>query len=718
MRKTSATIASLAAVLSMLTARAQTVPPTLEALSKPDRFTWLETPKDPAALDWAARQTAAALSRIEKMPAFAGIEREIKAVDARNTPTPSYYLLGDKLIRFVRDGDHPLGVFEMTSRQEIGRASWRVVLDVAAYNSAHRADFQIMFLDLYEQCLAPAFMRCLIPFAAGGSSLIQYREFDFATGRFIENGFNTPPVRAGAGWLDVDTLVIGHSLGDVPALKSGFPGALYRWRRGTPLAQSEPIFKANPGDSLIGSTPMPAGSPGRLAISLARDYQTFEVSLMDRAGKPRRLELPTGLQKFGSPLVVGRQLVFQLTRSAVVDGRTYGADTLLAYDPEARAGARVSVIAAATKDSYINDAYLGLTATRNGIAFVETHNLRKTLVFARPASGGGWTLTRSLRADPGVAMSLSSSGVDDAVVVQQAGFLKPTEIDIVTPDGGQTALYVAQPVIDASAYVSEIRSARSQDGTMVDFYLVRPKVRKPGPVPTIIAGYGGYGVNYEPNYFSGGLGAALVPWLERGGAYALAAIRGGGERGSAWADAARGTRRQRSYDDFIAVAETLIENGFTAPRKIGSFGRSFGGLLSANVAVQRPDLFGAALVGVPIVDLFRLGRGGIDISAGQKVEVGNWDDPAQVPSMVSYSPYQNIREGVVYPRVLTLVSAEDGQVGPGHGRKFTAKLQSVGAEALLIEGPSGGHRFPDPLANPTEFAAQMTFFVDALMGAK
>ncbi|WP_447763633.1 prolyl oligopeptidase family serine peptidase [Sphingopyxis panaciterrae] len=682
-------------------------------LSAPDEFTWLED-SDKAATDWAARQTASTMDRLRAVPLFPAIRDEMRAALAKSSPPPSFYPLGNKLMRFDRTAEKPLGILAIATVTNGKAGPWRDVLDVSAYNKARGTNFQITFLSPEEQCLAPRFERCLIPFADGGSSLVQYREFDLAAGQFVEGGFETPPIRAGVAWLDENRLALGHALADIPALKSGFAGGLYIWRRGTPLAASDLIFRANSGDSLISTTPLPGYDAGSLLISLARDYQTFEVNLLDKKGVIRPLDLPTSLQKFGAPIVSGRYLAFLLGRPATIEGRAYAANSLIAYDPAAPDGKRVSLVASPTGGAVINDAYGGLAATKDAIAFVETRDLRKTLVLARRGQDGQWIRTDAMQAEPGVSLSIQGTGFENDVLIKQAGFLHPTEVDLVSADGRSSQIYQAAPVIDASAYVSEIRTARSKDGTTVDYYLVRPK-NGSRPSAVIIAGYGGYGVNYDPNYFSGGLGLGLVPWLERGGAYALAAIRGGGERGSAWADAARGTNRQRSYDDFAAVAEDLLAKSLTEKGRIGVFGRSFGGLLAANMAVQRPDLFNAALVGVPIVDLFRLGRDGKDISAGQKVEVGDWDDPAQAAIMRAYSPYQNILPGRTYPRTLTVISAKDGQVGPGHGRKFVAKLQSVGADAELIEGPTGGHGFPDQLANPEEFAAQIAFFTDALM---
>jgi prolyl oligopeptidase len=309
----------------------------------------------------------------------------------------------------------------------------------------------------------------------------------------------------------------------------------------------------------------------------------------------------------------------------------------------------------------------------------------------------------------------SSDRFGEALIVRETGFLTPTQISLVLPRHKPVILFTGLPVVDASKFVSEIHSARSRDGIMVDYYLVRPKKPKPGPVPVILSGYGGYGANVDPSYFTGDLGLGLVPWLSRGGAFSLAATRGGGERGSSWSNSAKGINRQRTFDDFAAVAQDMVKSGLTEPRRIGSFGRSFGGLLSANMVTQQPELFGAAIVGVAVTDLFRGVDDGSIVDAGQATETGDPRDPNQAPIMLGYSPYQNIRPNIRYPRVLTVVSAEDGIVGPGYGRRFAAKLQSVGAESFLLEGGLGGHGFPDEFANPKENAAQVTFFIESLM---
>jgi|GEM_PF-2880219 len=683
----------------------------------PDQFTWLANARDPKALVWAAEQSEKTMERLTSSPEYPKVVAEIQEARAASSPTPSFYLLENKIVRFVRNNEHKAGAFYVAPRSAFanGKAiDWRLVLDVDALNVRESKRYEVMFLNLNVQCL-PQNDRCLIPFGDGGSSLVEYREFDFSTGQFVEGGFHSPPTRGDFGWLNPDTILIGYIGKPSDRLASGFAQTIVGWKRGTPISEAKPVYSAKPSDSMVSATTIGRGETQQVLLNRVLDYSNFELLLVGQDGSVERLELPSKLQNFGTAFVTGGKLVVQLAEAAVIEGKSYVADTLVSYDPNARAGRRVSEVFAPKAGSYVNDPFEGIAGTGDGIAFVETRNLQKTLVIARP-NARGWSFTRSLSAPPGVAMTISSyDRFGPGLVVQQTGFLTPTETKLVLPGRKPVALFTGTSVVDANKFVTEIRSARSRDGTMVDYYLVRPKERAAGPMPVILAGYGGYGINVEPSYFTGDLGLGLISWLNRGGAFSRAAIRGGGERGSAWTNAAKGIHRQLSYDDFAAVAQDMVNSGLTAPRKIGSFGRSFGGLLSANMVTQQPRLFGAALVGVPVTDLFRGVDDGSIIDAGGISETGDPKDPKQVPIMLGYSPYQNIRAGIKYPHVLTVVSTEDGQVGPGYGRRFAAKLQSVGADSLLLEGPTGGHGFPNEFANPKEYAAQVTFFIESLM---
>jgi prolyl oligopeptidase len=406
----------------------------------------------------------------------------------------------------------------------------------------------------------------------------------------------------------------------------------------------------------------------------------------------------------------------QLSEAATVQGKSYPAESVLAYDTAAGVAdnQRVSLVVTPQPGTYLNDPFEGFTAGRTRISMVVDRNLTKTLITAEPGAQG-WSIHNVMSAPAGVRMLLSSDPVSDDLLVRTEGFLQPMTLSVVRPGKSPVQIYADKPLIDASRYVSEIRSAQSKDGTSVDYYLVRPKEPAPGPVPTIIYGYGGFGLNVDPNYFGTGLGRTRRSWLSRGGAYVVAAIRGGGERGSAWYAGGRGRNKQNSFDDFAAVAQDLVKRGFTIPGKIGIYGHSNGGLLTSVEVTEHPELFGAALIGAPNTDVPGSFKDAAGIGGGMAKEFGDPNDPADLAYMLRYSPYQNVRAGLKYPRILITTSTEDNQVSPGEARRFAAKLTEAGAHALLIEGPTGGHPFPSELTNTEVAALQMTFFIDALM---
>jgi prolyl oligopeptidase len=685
-----------------------------------DQYHWLDGQFDPAAVAWSKTQTQRTVQILTASSVFPTIEKEVAALQNANAPIPQYFLLGSRVVRYRQDAAHPSGLLEvaMQGRGAVAAGDWKAVLDLADLNMREHQNYELMFLDLAKQCLPPAYDRCLLPLSPGGASNIEYREFDLSTGQFVQNGFRTPPNRAFFAWLDKDTLLIEHSLDGSPTLKSGFPAILRIWKRGTPLSAAKAIFTAQPTDSLFDIDAVGLGAQRRGVLSVAKDYSTFDLKIVDRSGAITSLGLPTKLKNFGDPLIAGNDLIFQLADSATMEGKPYAPETIFAYNAAAEAGSRrISTVFVPPPGTYVNDPFSGFSASRSDVGFVLDRNLQKTLFIAKH-DPNGWVVRSAMKAPAGATMHIvSADPAGDSFIVRQEGFLQPARLIHVALGARPKEIETDKAIIDASAYVSEVRSARSQDGTLVDYYIVRPKHPRPGPVPTIIEGYGSFGVNVEPTYFSGGLGQSLVPWLSRGGAFVVAAIRGGGERGAIWHESAIGIHRQRSYDDFIAVAEDLVHSGFTTPSKIGAYGRSAGGLLSAVMATERPDLFGACLVSAPITDVFDLSKSNSGIGGGQKAELGDWDDPKQIPSILAYSPYQNIHAGVRYPRILMTTSTQDNQVGPGQARKFVAKMQSVGANALLLEGPTGGHGFPNAFANPREFAMQMTFFITTLMNA-
>jgi prolyl oligopeptidase len=693
-------------------------PPATAVPTVTDPYSWLEGQYNPAALEWAKARRDRALAEIESAPAFPTVLRELRRALEIGAPLPEIFVLGNRLVRFTRDVGHPFGLLEVASRSDAARGSWRPVLDLAALNREEHSSYALSglsFSDFPNRCLPPAFDRCLLPLSPGGSSNLELREFDLEKGAFVANGFRVPANRSFTAWLNQDTLLIAHSLDGSPALPSDFPAVVRLWRRGTPLTEAQPIFRAAPTDSLVDCRALGLGAQRRVLLSVVHDYSTVEFKLVDPSGHLTDLGIPSKVKYVGNVALSYPYVVVQFAEPATAGDATYPAESLISYniDPDVPARQRYSSVYVPSQDSFVTDGYTGFTGTHSGIAFIVDHGLRQALWFARPAHGG-WSSRELLSAAAGVTLKVDSDRINDKLLVREEGFLTPPTVGLLDLEGHIRPIQASKPVVDARDYLTEIHSARSKDGTIVDYYLVRPNKTGPGPVPTLMGGYGSFGVNYAPGYFSAELKLGLISWLSRGGAYAAAAIRGGGERGEAWHLGGAGLNKQHSFDDFIAVAEDLVRSGFTRPDKLGAFGRSAGGLLTAVMATQRSDLFKAILVGVPVTDLARMGSGS-GIVRGQKAEFGDWHDPGQLASILAWSPYQNIRPGVRYPRILVITSTQDNQVGPGQARKFAARLEEVGARPLLIEEPTGGHGVPDQLRQPELVAAEVTFFIDSLM---
>jgi prolyl oligopeptidase len=400
-------------------------------------------------------------------------------------------------------------------------------------------------------------------------------------------------------------------------------------------------------------------------------------------------------------------LAVQLATPHAIYGKTYPADTIVAYD---LANRRLSIVMEPPADVFLSG---GVAGTKDGFAIVGVRNLERVLYFARP-NGSGWTVKEQLVEPAGTTLSVESTAINQGALLHEQGLLVPPRVRRLIRDR-PVLVDSAKPEADLSAYTVEIKSARADDGVSVSYYLMHKRGAHGGPTPTILQGYGGFGVSDDPMYFCCRFGASWKSWFDHGGAFAVAAVRGGGERGGAWHLAGAGVHKKAMFDDFNSVAGDLEASGFTDHAHLGITGHSNGGILTSGAIVLRPDLYGAAVIGAPVTDFSIVGHGDGGIGAGMKTEFGSWDDPADRKIMQTWDPYFNIKPGVRYPPTLTVIATTDNQVGPSHSRRFVAKMQEVGASALLLEGSEGGHDYPDEYRQTADMAMQMSFFIDTLM---
>ena len=675
-----------------------------------DSFQWLEAPTDARALDWARRQTAAAQAKIAAMPDRAAVEAELKTLLAASDPPPEFMLMGPVALRFQRSVAHPHGVLSVGRREANGApGGWREVLDVDALRKAEGKAYELRFAASALPCAAPTYTRCLLSLSPQGGDEVELREFDLGTGRFVADGFRTAAGRTFAAWMDNDRLLIEHTLDKAPTLPTGWPASVAIWSRGTPLNTAKAIYRAQPTDALLAINAMDTEAGRVGVIQRAIDYSTFEHLVVRPDGSVEKTPIPAKL-KMTMGQAAGGRIYAQTSEPATVAGRALPAEAVVAYDVAAK---RLSSVLTPEDGEFLADPFGGMAPGRTGLKMVLTRRGTQRIVTAT-AGANGWRITRGEAEPVGTSVQLNAADPDsDAVIVHRAGFLLPNRLDMVTGNASAMPLYAEQPAFDAADFVTELKTATSKDGTPIDYYLLRPKTTRPGATPLLMTGYGAFGITLSPEYLGYWVGGkALVPWLTRGGALALPLIRGGGDRGSAWHQAALREKRQNSYDDFAAVTEAIIKDGLTSPRHIGVFGTSNGGLLAAVMGTQRPDLYGAIVSDVPLTDLVRMPYMGM--GAAWVNEYGDANDTAMRAAITAYSPYQNVRPGKSYPPFLITVATSDNRVGPGHARKLAARLEEAGAPVLYLEDEEGGHGVSDPLSRPELMADRMTFLIDTL----
>ena len=329
-----------------------------------------------------------------------------------------------------------------------------------------------------------------------------------------------------------------------------------------------------------------------------------------------------------------------------------------------------------------------MTSTKNILMVSTLDNVRgRTLLFT-PTANGKWKRKAMALPDNSTVFISSASNNDDHAMIGVTNFLTPPSLYLADAAKGTAHEIMSQPAkFDASNLTVDQREATSSDGTKIPYFIVhRREMPLNGQNPTLIYAYGGFESAQTPTYSA----TRGKLWLEKGGVFVLANIRGGGEFGPKWHEAGLGVHRQLVYDDFAAVAKDLIATNVTSPRRLGLEGGSNGGLLAGVEFVQHPDLWNAALIEVPLLDMIRISK--IAAGASWEGEYGSVEnDPAIRAFWEKTSPYQNLRKDVHYPQPFIFTTTKDDRVGPQHARKFAARMEEYGLPFYYYENTEGGH---------------------------
>jgi prolyl oligopeptidase len=673
------------------------------ALAGEDPFLWLEEVQGTRALEWVRAQNEKTLAVLEKDPRFATLHAEALAflTATDRIPTPDFRAGG--VDNFWQDAANPRGVWRHTSLDSYASPDpkWKTVLDLDALAKAEGASW----IWKGSECLPPADQRCLVRLSNGGKDAVEVREFDAATGGFVAEGFRLPEGKQSSEWLDADTLLVGRDWGGDTLTESGYAYVLKHWKRGTSLAEAREVFRGERTDVHVSPTLL-RDAEGRLQAVLVNRAVTFfesEFWLLGDAA-PVRVPLPrkTSYQAF-----VQGQVVFTLEE----DWGRFKQGALLAYPLAA-----LKADAASAKPTLVlqpgpRQAIDAVAATRSALLVTVYEDVKGALDVYTPAAGR-WSRKRlGLPKNASVGIT-ATSAAHDRLFVKSQGFLEPTSLWLGDASAAAMKKVKAMPArFDASTHRVEQFWTKSKDGTRVPYFVVRSRTRKPdGATPTLVHAYGGFQVSKTPSYQP----EVGKLWLERGGAYVVANIRGGGEFGPRWHQSALRENRQRAFDDFAAVLEDLVRRKLSSPRRLGIYGRSNGGVLTSVAMTQRPDLFNAAVIESPLIDMLRFHK--LPAGASWVGEYGNPDVPTDAAFISKYSAYQNLKEGVRYPQPYITTNTKDDRVHPGHARKFAARLEALGLPYLYYENTDGGHsNDADPLLNARRWALHHVYLARQLM---
>jgi prolyl oligopeptidase len=683
------TIAALVAALKLIAAplvgasshAGQNALPTPES-GKPrtiqDPFLWLEDVTGEKPLAWAKQQNALSTRELEASPDFEKIRQRLLSILDSKERIPYVSKHGPLYYNFWRDEKNVRGLFRRTTLEEYKKPNpaWEIVLDLDQLAAAEKENWVWKGYD----ALFPTYDRALVFLSRGGADAVVVREFDLQSKAFVSQGFSLSEAKVDLAWKDRDTLYVGTDYGPGSLTTSGYPRIIKEWKRPSPLHEAKTVFEGKIED--VGMGVNVVQDHGRTYEFISRAVTFFTNETYWRRGeewikinKPADARVST----------FGDQILFRLRSDWTLGEKTYPAGALLAadFDGFMKGERKLSVLFEPTERKSLANT----TQTKNYLILNELENVRNKL-YALKRENGQWT--RAPLPAPSFG-SLNINGVDehesDAFFLNVADFVTPFSFYLGTAGHEKRELLKQLPAFfNAQGLEISQHETTSKDGTRIPYFQVsRKALALNARNPTLLYGYGGFEIPMLPSY-NASVGSS---WLERGGVYVLANIRGGGEFGPKWHYAARKENRQRAYDDFIAVAEDLIARKVTSPRHLGIQGGSNGGLLMGVMLTQRPDLFKAVVCQVPLLDMRRYNK--LLAGASWMDEFGDPDKSDDWAYIRKFSPYQNVVKGKKYPRVLFTTSTRDDRVHPGHARKMVAKMKEQGHDVLYYENIEGGH---------------------------
>ena len=644
-----------------------------------DPYLWLENVTGEKALAWVHERNAESAKELAGTPAFTALEANLLAVYDSKERIPLITKEGPYYYNFWRDAQNPRGIWRRTTLEEYRKVdpAWETILDLDALGKAEHENWVWEGADV----LRPAYNRCLIKLSRGGADATVVREFDIATKTFVKDGFQLPEAKNEMSWIDENSVYVGTDFGPGSMTDSGYPRIVKLWKRGTPLAKAETIYEGKATDMAASAAFDDTKGFERHFVYRTLAFFSQETFLRTADGGLHKIDVPLD----ANASVHREWMLVELRTPWTVGTRTFPSGALLATRFDAfMAGKRDFAVLFEPSPTTSLSSY---GWTLNHLILNVLDDVKSRLWVLTPAEGE-WRR----EALPAAAQfaSLGAWAVDsresDAYFMTVTDFLTPTALYMGTFGQPPEKLKQTPAFFDASGFEISQHFAASKDGTRIPYFQVSAKgMALDASHPTLLTGYGGFEISEVP-YYSGSVGRA---WLSKGGVYVLANIRGGGEYGPRWHQAALKANRPRAYEDFAAVAQDLVARKVTSPRLLGAIGGSNGGLLMGNMITGYPQLFGAIVCEAPLLDMKRYSK--LLAGASWMSEYGDPDKPSDWAFIKTFSPYQNLKKGTKYPPVLFTTSTRDDRVHPGHARKMMAKMRDMGCDVRFYENVEGGH---------------------------
>ena len=690
--------------LALLALSTATLAQTPAAPSAADPNAYLEDIHGARALDTVKRWNTQSLAALEAKPGYARYrQRALDLLQAdRQIATPDQ-IIGDQVLNLWQDKVNVRGHWRVASLASFtsGKPVWRTLIDVDALGKAEGKSW----VWKGATCRSPSHDRCMVALSNGGGDAVEEREFDIPSGKFVADGFVVPSFKTRLNWAGPDALFVATDFGSGSLTKSGYPRTVKRWQRGTPLASATIVTSATADDVGIDTNVFTEGDRHYPVVSRNVDFFHSKRSHVADDGRLVPSPLP-------DDAVVNTVLDGRLIATLASDWNGIPSGSVVAYgiaDVLAGRAPTIERVLVPTATQAVEQ----VDSSKSVLWVKMLDDVSGRLVSLTRGADGRWAQSVSALPTASTIHLDATAGRDDVAFAMVESFLKPPALYAVRPNARPVTVDTLPARFDASQMQVEQRFATSKDGTKIPYFLVRKKGTT-GPVPALVHAYGGFRNAQTPTYLVDQpyrSGPAGLFWVEEGNAFVLANIRGGGEYGPRWHQMPLRENRQKAYDDLHAVGDDLVRTGVSAKRKIAVSGRSNGGLLVGVAMEQRPDLYGAIVMGSPLLDMQRYSH----LSAGASWigEYGDPDKPADWAFISRYSPYQNLKRGVKYPTPFIYTSTEDDRVHPGHARKFAARLEAYGDPFFYYENPEGGHAAGADKIEDAKRAALVTVYLNS-----